>query len=1687
MPSPLHLVLELLRADDADDPYAFRWSTNEYIRRLQDGTTRTAELAWRSDIREDLARASGTLTETGPSPRALRVFQRTAANALARLGGDERDAEAERAVRTAFERLQRDTGQTADAPSRPDPVAAARVASTLRRFLGQLGWDRDERALLDAVSEGRRIVLTLRFRAAELYALPWETVTVGESSRSLAALPGMDLRYEWPGTHTAAAPLGTVPEGGRVLLAWSAAGGRVPAAHHQAALREASERGGLAVLDPQDVLANTSLSALAGALKRATEQGRPYRLLHLLCHGGAVHGSTTTVGLTLDADQPGDPARIVDARDLHALFSRYADTLRTVVLMACRGSDPGALGNHLGSIAQQLHRAGIASVLASRHPISGTGSVVATTALYESLLVPAAPLSLEGAVRVARDALLHSDTPGDASSLQLYSRAEDGLQSRPFAFRPYRGLLSFGPADARFFLGREPETRTVLDRIEDAANNVAPGLQFVLGASGSGKSSLVFAGVLPRLRALTDRPWQITVTRPADPVPELGEGRQLLIIDQFEELFTHDTEPGKHLQAWWKLATRPDVVVLATMRVDFLGRCGGIVVEGANLSLDKIVYDSAHTVFVPQLDPGQLEVIVRTPAERVGLTWEPGLVERILTDIGEDRAALPLLQHLLDQLWERREGHKLTQEAYEVLGGFRGALTRTADEVIDQLSESTRLQARRLLVRMVRPAEDGGGRTRRRLPLAEVRPDDAHASASLDEALDALTVARLVVARDIREDRTADGYLVEIAHEALARRWQRLQDWVDEDRELLRQLDRVSRAAAEWSTDMSEDRLLRGSALAAVQPLLEDRRAELPRSTLPFLEASRRAEEERELLTEVRSLTARALTAAGHGYTRQAIRRVRQAVRLSPTDGLARSTMLQLLLGQAHPHVLLADALDAPYALCWSPRGDRLLGLREHGSLLWDAQGRKIGELATSSGVMWSPAGDRLLGAETDDLLVLYDHDGKRLRELGRLHREPEHIFRPDGARLALPIVASPLVLFDRDGRRIPIPSLADYDLAVLHGWTARGEALVWAEAALADDHKISAALVIDEEGQVVRQRVWRDETHVLRRLEHMNARVVLLCSLDLELWSYDEQRGPISLGPEPSSSTLAWPRNDNGLMFLYDHEGAATLMKTDGEAVPLRSPVGGVAAAEWSHSGELLALVVVHEDCLSLQVVDCQGQDRQTEPLRFADWPDDEPEDATFALRWSPDETLVWVDILLELGGHSLGQVSRVLTVLDVAGRTLLQLDQVPAEGEVDWVMTERGPALSLLAPGGPELDEEFAEGIWSLHPLHEDGAEIRLAFPFEHWRERREELEGFDIRPHNPTATSVAVLQPDGRAQLWRPETATPHTMEVEGAAVLALNLQPGGKHAVCKTAHSTALVRLDPHEPVVLEFLSSDATLWSPCGRALLNRSNRGCTVLSPEGDPLGVDLHRNALACWDRSAEEPTLFVLRDAALSRVRPGEPDEHLMDCDDWSVSELFSTARGDLIARGSGTWWTRTAAGVLRQQLVEESSQGTAVHPSRPQLARIMKRLVEVRELRPSGEWEVVQDFASPRDVAHVSWTPQGELMIVTPTEVLQVDLETGTRSSYQGPNRAMSTAITSPDGRWVLAAGEGPICVWSDAERSLAAVFPIHDHFDELELCLAGGRPHLLAKARQQHVVMLPLHPLDLLMLSMQLVPE
>ncbi len=380
--------------------------------------------------------------------------------------------------------------------------------------------------------------------------------------------------------------------------------------------------------------------------------------------------------------------------------------------------------------------------------------------------------------------------------------ADDRFSARALsASVPYKGLVSHGPADSGVFFGRDG---LVLDVVEQLTQRR---FAAVVGSSGSGKSSLLRAGVINHVGA-SGR--QVTVTTPSErsTFADLLAGTDRhagLIVDQFEEFFTLWDERGRR-QVFDDLFAALDfggIEWLAIgLRSDFFGSCAEHPILAARLG--------SATTLVGRMSDEELRAIIEQPARAARLVLDPAVTNVILEDLADEAQPLPLLSHTMFETWRRRSADHIVLFDYHEAGGVSGSIARTAESVYSgRLDEAGQRCARDLFLRMVEPADDRPP-TRRPMDRRDLQPTFG---SDVGKVLETLVSARLVVVSDDR---------VDLAHEALLTEWPRLATWIDDGREDLRARAHLSQAAREWVDGARSDHdLYRGVRLDAAERLAE--------------------------------------------------------------------------------------------------------------------------------------------------------------------------------------------------------------------------------------------------------------------------------------------------------------------------------------------------------------------------------------------------------------------------------------------------------------------------------------------------------------------------------------------------------------------------------------------------------------------------------------------------------------------------------------------------------------------------------------------------------------------------------------------------------------------------------------------------------------------------------------------------
>jgi uncharacterized protein YjbI with pentapeptide repeats/KaiC/GvpD/RAD55 family RecA-like ATPase len=563
------------------------------------------------------------------------------------------------------------------------------------------------------------------------------------------------------------------------------------------------------------------------------------QIIHFCGHGTGLDG------IVLE-DEKGQSA-LVEKETLSRLFKLFAfQGVECVVLNACYSEEQAQ------AISQYIKY-----VIGMNQAIGDKAAIAFAVAFYDALgagkeVQFAYDLGCAVLVRLKED-----QTP----VLKVTSIYPSDIQfvAGDIPPNPYQGLSAFGEKDAAFFFGREKFT-DVLFQMAHQQQLVA-----VIGASGSGKSSVVFAGLIPRLRE--EGIWLISSFRPkSQPFDELAQAlvrqlepnldgvekvikigklaeslkkgevklhqvasqilenkpnkRFLLVVDQFEELYTQcqdKEEQQRFIDTLLLAINQKSITLVFTLRADFYGYV--LSFRPFSDALQQIQFKPLGL-----MSREELQTAIEQPAQKLNVQLQTHLAERILDDVGQEPGNLPLLEFALTQLWLKQNNSELSHKAYDEIGGVKQALIKHSEEVYLKLNESQKEQAQRIFLSLVRLGE-GTEDTRR----VATREEIGHHNWDLVIDLAGSETRLLVTGRNDKSGEET----VEVVHEALIREWARLRQWVNENRERLIQKRKIETAAVEWrDKNKSKDYLLVGKQLNEAKAFQKQKNISLAPSDL---------------------------------------------------------------------------------------------------------------------------------------------------------------------------------------------------------------------------------------------------------------------------------------------------------------------------------------------------------------------------------------------------------------------------------------------------------------------------------------------------------------------------------------------------------------------------------------------------------------------------------------------------------------------------------------------------------------------------------------------------------------------------------------------------------------------------------------------------------------------------------------
>ncbi len=681
---------------------------------------------------------------------------------------------------------------------------------------------------------------------------------------------------------------------------------------------------------------------------------------------------------------------------------------------------------------------------------------------------------------------------------------------------PYKGLESFdfNSEDAQYFYGRTALTDELLERVR-RSNFLA-----VMGASGSGKSSLVKAGLLYQLqlgkRLGGSENWRLAIFRPgkrplsnlaqvftADSISLLAKGAQglvelinkvkesrlVLVVDQFEEVFTltqDEMERERFFQCLLESLelTKDKFCLILTMRANFFGKCA----ERKYSGLAKKIQDN----FIPVTSMTDEELVeaITKPAQKVGLEVERELVQVMLDDV-HTPACLPLLQYTLTELWRNRQVNRLTLAEYAKLGRMNGSLRRRADEVYEELTPSEQRLAKQVFLNLTQLGE--GTEDTKRQVLKEDLVNEQQSVQLVDSLLQKLVAARLVIISEL-QGRGSEGQetltAVEVAHEALIRHWPQLQSWIRENREAIRVERKIEAGAEEWSRNArTESYLLTGARLLEAENYLQDYKELGLLSSLgqEFIARSRQRQRRNHLVkltigaAFVGVLAIATVVSTGFAIVAQRARQEAERAMLieravgvenltdtEPVEGLAEAIVLAeesekkfgQILGEVYHSLFTAVQVNREkdrfighetgvMSVAMAPTGDYIASGGRDGTIrLWDLDGKQLNESWVGgeegiSAVAIAPEGDYIASGGEDNKVQLWDRKGNS-KVLGEHEDDVLAVaFSPDGRYLVSGSKDKTIRLWTREGNPVGKPFTGHTDYVPAVTFTPDGQSII--------------------------------------------------------------------------------------------------------------------------------------------------------------------------------------------------------------------------------------------------------------------------------------------------------------------------------------------------------------------------------------------------------------------------------------------------------------------------------------------------------------------------------------------------------------------------------------------------------------------------------------------------------------------
>ncbi len=630
---------------------------------------------------------------------------------------------------------------------------------------------------------------------------------------------------------------------------------------------------------------------------------------------------------------------------------------------------------------------------------------------------------------------------------------------------PYRSLNYFTehPKDTEVFFGREQLTDRLIEKVKH--NNFV----VVIGASGSGKSSLLRAGLLYQLKLGQKIPgsheWHYSpVFRPSkqpaenlkndlentqnQPHNSLSDRRNILIIDQFEECFTEVWKPEEREKFFEFLhdflEKNENICLVLGIRADFWGKLAQFT------KIADRIQEEQNLLLVKPLSEKEIEEVITKPAEKVGLRVEAPLTAKLTQDVIKFPGSLPLLEDVLTELWQknykiRKENDSteifLTRRSYDELGGIKGTLQKRADNLFNSLNDEEKKAAKCIFLELTHIGEDIV--TKRRVSVEKLLEDDRYSSELLRKTIDKLVADRLIVSSQ-EDERSPDSQVIlDLIHDSLIEHWEQLKQWIENNKKIVEFERKIENKAEKWHNNPNDRYLLQGEELTEAEVYLKKYgEFVFSKKIVEFIEKSLQKRRNNRLQRiGIIILIIVILSGTSIFSIIQAQIAKKQTDIAKKQTEIANSRAKHLEEIEAGRKTLVMKGHTSRVnSVVFSPDGNYIASAsRDNTVRLWSKTGNQLAEMkghkSRVNSVVFSPDGNNIASASSDNTVRLWSKTGHQLAVMkGHTREVTSVVFSPDGNNIASASSDNTVRLWSKTGNQ----------LAEMKGHTSRVNSVVF-------------------------------------------------------------------------------------------------------------------------------------------------------------------------------------------------------------------------------------------------------------------------------------------------------------------------------------------------------------------------------------------------------------------------------------------------------------------------------------------------------------------------------------------------------------------------------------------------------------------------------------------------------------------